>query len=690
MKTFNFSLIILGIFILIAHNLNAQASIEGIVGCEGGPPFEGAEVTCGSFTDSTDVTGYYYIDDIPPGSYSVHFNIPGYMPYWIIVDLVDGTTTELNYIIDCCDFTLEPLSLGTIIDPNGSVTKTVTISNEGDASIQWNTNINYLSKYSKAFFDVIYQVPISDTAQEIGVTCDGNYIYTTEHTGHLRKYDLDGNLIQIYPIGGFDDLVWTGEKFFACNGSSLIFELDLDLGIIYTFFIAPMEISTFTYDSENLAFVGYKFGNDIVVFDEFGILLNTIPVGPDYPDIHGLAYDNKTEDGPYLWVYGAIENNTNMITQYEFPSFIPISFNANMEEILPYPVNNESGGLFMNFDQGTGLSVLGGIIPGEWLWTVELSKTWNWLSLEPSSGSLDAGETEEIEVHFSASDLEPLLYEAEINFATLPLVASPSVNCVMWLANECLPYNFEYQPDCLELSLSWEQTSCYILPDSWNIFLDGEIVANVTEPQLILPVLPKTDYQFGVSAVFIDIGESWLVSGDTINLPTPTGLTPNNLTANPTNFDSVFCFEWEQQACVDPDYYKVFRNNVFFDQTLNNTYCDILTQPGIYEYYVTAQYYFGESTPTDTIVYEWVSTTVLPNTRPGILVYPNPVSDIVLIQTDMDIYKVELYDHLGRCVSSVDKSVDFHKINVSGFDSGLYFLKIETSETLMLQKLIIR
>ncbi|MCB0824492.1 MAG: T9SS type A sorting domain-containing protein, partial [Bacteroidales bacterium] len=34
--------------------------------------------------------------------------------------------------------------------------------------------------------------------------------------------------------------------------------------------------------------------------------------------------------------------------------------------------------------------------------------------------------------------------------------------------------------------------------------------------------------------------------------------------------------------------------------------------------------------------------------------------------------------------------VDFHKINVSGFDSGLYFLKIETSETLMLQKLIIR
>ena len=131
-------------------------------------------------------------------------------------------------------------------------------------------------------------------------------------------------------------------------------------------------------------------------------------------------------------------------------------------------------------------------------------------------------------------------------------------------------------------------------------------------------------------------------------------------------------------------------DNVFFDQTLNNTYCDILTQPGIYEYYVTAQYYFGESTPTDTIVYEWVSTTVLPNTRPGILVYPNPVSDIVLIQTDMDIYKVELYDHLGRCVSSVDKSVDFHKINVSGFDSGLYFLKIETSETLMLQKLIIR
>ncbi|MEZ5147192.1 MAG: T9SS type A sorting domain-containing protein [Bacteroidales bacterium] len=106
---------------------------------------------------------------------------------------------------------------------------------------------------------------------------------------------------------------------------------------------------------------------------------------------------------------------------------------------------------------------------------------------------------------------------------------------------------------------------------------------------------------------------------------------------------------------------------------------------GLYEYIVTAIYYFGESGPSNAVVI----TGSAEHSVQGITIYPNPASDKVLIQTEMIINKVELYDHLGRCVSSIDKSVDFHKINVSGFDSGLYFLKIETSETSMLQKLII-
>ena len=57
----------------------------------------------------------------------------------------------------------------------------------------------------------------------------------------------------------------------------------------------------------------------------------------------------------------------------------------------------------------------------------------------------------------------------------------------------------------------------------------------------------------------------------------------------------------------------------------------------------------------------------------GIIVYPNPVKNILTISTDLDV-TTTLYDVTGRSLRSniIDK-----EINLQNLPSGIYFLRIE-------------
>ena len=58
-----------------------------------------------------------------------------------------------------------------------------------------------------------------------------------------------------------------------------------------------------------------------------------------------------------------------------------------------------------------------------------------------------------------------------------------------------------------------------------------------------------------------------------------------------------------------------------------------------------------------------------------ILVYPNPATDKVLINTDMESYTIELIDINGRLLLR-EYGKENEKVNVSGFSKGMYFLRL--------------
>ena len=691
MKTYQTIPLIFSLFFLFTNNSFGQASVYGYVGCIGGPPFEGVIVTVGIYADTTDINGNYEIDDIPAGYYTITFNIPGSPPTSYGIDLPDGMATNADLELNCGNFAVDPISLNVVIEPNATETEILTLTNTGDAPVQWSAEIE-ISNGNNAddFFDLISQVPLQETAMEKGVASDDEFIYTTDPFGFIRRYAFNGTFIEMLAVGGYDDLAWDGYYFYGCDGSTTITYLDLAAQYVVSTFTAPGNVSTITYNPIDNVFYGTSWNSDLMAFDASGALISSTPLPPENPVYTGLAFDNCSPDGPFLWAYGSVGAQTHVIHLYQVPSLQLASFTADMNEILGGPLNNGSGGLFVSTKVVDGICALGGIVQGEWLWAVELTETYQWINIEPVSGTVNPGETEEVEVHFDATGLYPCPwpYEAEIQFSTIPNVASPTVGVELTLEAMCSPYNIQYAFDCLDLTITWDQTACCQPPESWNIYLNDDIIANVTEQQTTLSVYPEVEYQFSVSAIFNENIETWPVPGDNITIPAPEGLEPSGISVTFPPADSIICFGWTTQACIAPEYFKIYRDGTLIAETPDYSFCDTLFTPGYYEYYINAHYYFGDSDPCEPFYFLWVGTSISGAKEMRVQVFPNPAEDKITINTTVQVTSISIYDYSGM----VQLSQKFtHKIiDVSTLNPGCYFLVLETENGRSFQKLVIK
>lgn len=71
----------------------------------------------------------------------------------------------------------------------------------------------------------------------------------------------------------------------------------------------------------------------------------------------------------------------------------------------------------------------------------------------------------------------------------------------------------------------------------------------------------------------------------------------------------------------------------------------------------------------------------------NITIYPNPVIDLININTSLTILEVEIYDVLGKRLNYI--KVNNRKIDVSGVNSGVYILKIKTEIGILLKKILL-
>jgi len=109
-------------------------------------PIEGATVTAGANTTTTNAAGFYQFTDILAGTYDMTASAPGYITQnvnGIVVNV--GQTTHQDFSLTWAQIGVNPTSFTETLEPDATLTKTLSISNTGTGNLNWTASVDYLT-----------------------------------------------------------------------------------------------------------------------------------------------------------------------------------------------------------------------------------------------------------------------------------------------------------------------------------------------------------------------------------------------------------------------------------------------------------------------------------------------------------------------------------------------------------------
>jgi hypothetical protein len=677
----------------------AFGSLEGIVTeLAGGDPVDAAEVSSVmgySYSTFTGSDGTYQINTMLIGEYVIGCFKEGYNILTDTITIEEGITTTLDFQLTQPNISIDPLSVSTILAPNAMGEETVFIQNSGDGELSWSASILMNSKEQREIFDLQFQYPAEGSTGEAGIETDGTYIYTSQwNGGGFYKYDLDGNFIEEFTIPDtyfIRDLAYDGTYFYGGASTSEVYEMDFDGQDLIRTFTAPTTVRAIAYNDVEDVFYANDWSSPVKVFDRTGTELGSFNVGPSGGEYYGFAFDNTSLGGPFLWGYAQLGSSQNELIQIQLPSGIETGFSIDVSDKLSGTIWGDAGGLFTHPHLVTGKTTLGGLVQGQWIWGLELGDASTWLSVNPVGGTIGPGGEQEALLMFDATDLEFGVYEAEVHLNTWPDVGTPIINVTLTVTEMIPdpPTNLTGEIDCDEFELCWEVDNA----DSCSVYNNGTLVASTEENCYTLA--GPGDYETFVTA-WLGGNQSAPSDALTFEIPVPANLEPVNFSIDDVN-GSIVIFSWDIPAgCAMTDGYNMYRDGEKINtQTIMELiFADTMDVGGTYEYYATAVYYFGESSPSN--IERIVLTSIQELDDTGFSVSPNPFTDVILLEFDLPNpgkTTIRIYDQLGNlqkiftreCQNSGKQNIE---LNADDLPAGVYFCELETGEGVWTKKMI--
>jgi hypothetical protein len=112
----------------------------------------------------------------------------------------------------------------------------------------------------------------------------------------------------------------------------------------------------------------------------------------------------------------------------------------------------------------------------------------------------------------------------------------------------------------------------------------------------------------------------------------------------------------------------------------DTTYADMQVPYGSYWYFVEAVYAECNS-DSSNLIHVDVVTGIDPLNNGMVSVYPNPATEVVNVKSDYAISQIEVMNYVGQTVyNKTNVDTKSAKIDVATFQSGVYFVKVTTSQ----------
>jgi len=163
---------------------------------------------------------------------------------------------------------------------------------------------------------------------------------------------------------------------------------------------------------------------------------------------------------------------------------------------------------------------------------------------------------------------------------------------------------------------------------------------------------------------------------------------PIDLSAEETGPNTVF-LTWDMLE--NPDeflYFNLYQNDNLIQSGLMQNQATIFDVPeGDHSFMVSAVYTECESfsDPVSLIVTKIKNDNYFPYLK----VYPNPVNDILNVESQINMFSILITDNIGQVVYQQATDAKSLQINTTSFKKGIYYLQIETIEGTVIEKLVI-
>jgi len=375
---------------------------------------------------------------------------------WTATDLYGNTAVASD------SATVNLVAAGILVTPNSILvsqpvdqvtTQSLFITNTGTTGLTWSSGENQVPGGAglgapAALGEEVFQFDLGAMlANEVllGVEFDGSSFWVTAGgTTHqseenlLYQIDRSGALLNVYPQPtvsefGWRDLAFDG-TFLYSSDSSFIDRIDPTTGMT-TGIPIPSPINparAIAFDPATGNFWVSTFGSPIFEIEGNGNIVNTFPsIGVN---IYGLAWDDVTPGGPFLWAWTAgnppraiqIDPDTGTQTGVDFTSApVPggiggggaaITADLYPDQLVLIGLHQAAPDTIVGYDLGieTGICTANEV---------------TWLSLSPGAGVIPAGNGIEAEVEFDSTGLAPGVYNGHLCIASSdmdnPLVVVP-------------------------------------------------------------------------------------------------------------------------------------------------------------------------------------------------------------------------------------------------------------------------
>ena len=211
---------------------------------------------------------------------------------------------------------------------------------------------------------------------------------------------------------------------------------------------------------------------------------------------------------------------------------------------------------------------------------------------------------------------------------------------------------------------------------SYNVYRGGEFLTNVTEAAYTDEGLESlTEYCYTVSAVrnVTETAQTESVCATTFDLPITA---PTNLAAT-LEGERMIILTWD--AVENAYSYNVYRNGEF----LTNVELLSCSDEGLeyeteYCYTVTAVPNETESEHSDEVCVTTLPDGISEN-EISFEFYPNPVNEVLIINTDREIEEISVYNISGSMIYQSDM-IEGTTLNVSSYDEGTYLLRVKIDD----------